>query len=138
MGSRCVLLRLEESPIRWGLANGKRAARPIPGEKRGAARPFPLPGPAEGTGAGVLTGPGRGSRRCPGKGEGRATSGSPPLRVPGAEATDARLLYPGNDCPQRHNKAGAGFGRPGAAFVQTGHVADRVWKRIRYQETDVA
>ena len=93
------------------MASGKEAARPIPCEEEGAARPYPLPGPAEAAGAGVLTGPGRGYRRCPGKSEGMAISGSPPLRVPGAEASNAQSLDPGNDCPQRHNKKVAAFAR---------------------------
>jgi len=106
------------------LASGKEAARPIPGEEEGAAHPYPLPGPAEAAGAGVLTGPGRGYRRCPGKQEGMAISGPPPLRVPAAEASNALSLDPGNDCPQRHNNKVAGCGRLEAAFDPTGHEHD--------------
>ena len=93
------------------MAKGKRPAHPLPSEEKGGPHPYPLPGPAEATSGEVLTGPGRGSRRSPGKGEGEATAGSPPLRVPDTEATNARSLYPGIDCPQRHNNKVAGSGR---------------------------
>jgi hypothetical protein len=43
------------------------------------------------------------------------------MRVPGAEASNAQSMDPGNDCPQRHNKKVAGSGRLEAAFVPTGH-----------------
>jgi len=116
MCSRRVFFGKEEAPVGLELASRKEAARPIPGEEKRCPQPYPLPGPGEAVGAGILTGPRRGYRRCPGQGEGKATAGSPPRRVPDAEASNAQLLGPGIDCPQRHNNKVAGSGRPGGGL----------------------
>ena len=99
----------EEAPIGWEGANRERAARPNPDEETGASQPYPLPGPGAAIGVGVLSGPGLGYRRRPWEVEGEAASGSPPLRVPGTEASNARSMSPGIGCPQRHNKKAAAF-----------------------------